>query len=512
LTIIHYTLDGSEPDLDSSVYITSISIDNSAIVRAVAYRDGWLASPIKTSIYSIGAFAGGSGIATDPYLVENALQLNNVREYPNAYFKQTNEIDLNIAPFNQVEGWNPIGDVSVPFSGHYNGDGKQISNLLVNTINLDAGLFGKADNAVLERIVLTAVNIHKTGVEQNSTGGLVGNCSSCEIRECSVEGCVQGYSFVGGLIGFCSGTSVSDSYSTAAVSAWSYVGGLAGRIAAGTSITRCYSIGMVASTYNDSHGGLIGSSSNSIVFWSYWNLDTSFQSNSAGGLGRTTAEMTFPYADNTYQGWDFNYVWQPDSLEQNNGYPYLRFLYKVAQPEIFHSPVEIGSPVLVTITCATPSAELRYTLDNSVPSPESALYLEPFWVECDADSAVTIKVIAYLDGLIPSQLVCITIFWGTPTTVQDQIDYPNLSCSSYPNPFRISTTISFYLPKKSRTNLSVYNAKGQCVRRWEIMGKAGSNQMIWDGTSDNGSRQAAGIYILKCHTESAIITRKLLLH
>ena len=54
-------------------------------------------------------FAGGSGTSADPYLVETAEHLNNVRNYLNnssVYFKQIADIDLDIAPYNEVKDGN----------------------------------------------------------------------------------------------------------------------------------------------------------------------------------------------------------------------------------------------------------------------------------------------------------------------------------------------------------------------------------------------------------------------
>lgn len=55
---------------------------------------------------------------------------------------------------------------------------------------------------------------------------------------------------------------------------------------------------------------------------SYWDVETSGQSTSAGGEGRTTAEMTsVPLPENTYDFWDFQNVW---SHEVDGEYPILR--------------------------------------------------------------------------------------------------------------------------------------------------------------------------------------------
>ncbi|HPF09004.1 MAG TPA: hypothetical protein PL020_04640, partial [Candidatus Cloacimonadota bacterium] len=89
-------------------------------------------------------------------------------------------------------------------------------------------------------------------------------------------------------------------------------------------ITNCYSYGSVSGTSDV--GGLIGYNTDSSVTRSYWDTQTSGQATSAGGGGRTTAEMTYPYATNTYQDWDFTETWVADSGSAiNDGYPYLRW-------------------------------------------------------------------------------------------------------------------------------------------------------------------------------------------
>jgi hypothetical protein len=58
---------------------------------------------------------------------------------------------------------------------------------------------------------------------------------------------------------------------------------------------------------------------------SFWDVETSATIYSDGGVGRTTDEMTFPYATNTYVEWNFTEEWQADeNYVNNNGYPFLR--------------------------------------------------------------------------------------------------------------------------------------------------------------------------------------------
>ncbi len=52
--VIHYTLDGSEPDADSDLYINPILIDQTAVVRARVFEEGKLPSPVVNRSYFMG--------------------------------------------------------------------------------------------------------------------------------------------------------------------------------------------------------------------------------------------------------------------------------------------------------------------------------------------------------------------------------------------------------------------------------------------------------------------------
>jgi hypothetical protein len=153
-------------------------------------------------------------------------------------------------------------------------------------------------------------------------GGLIGYQSfNCIISNSYCAGSVTGNRTVGGLVGHHHGSITSNSYSTKSVIGDEMVGGLAGWIWAST-ITNSYSIGSVSGESDT--GGFAGYGWGTFTN-SYWNIETSGQTTSAGGEGRTTAEMTFPYAENTYIDWDFTEIWAADEdYEVNNGYPFLR--------------------------------------------------------------------------------------------------------------------------------------------------------------------------------------------
>jgi len=187
-------------------------------------------------------------------------------------------------------------------------------------------------------------------------GGLVGCNFSGNITFCHSEGMVTGTRDVGGLVG--SEGTISNSYSNSMVKGDRSVGGLVG---VGDTVSNCYSNGSVMGdrnigglvglnmqsisncystgtvTGNEHVGGLVGNNEFYTAFdiiygttsQSFWNIETSGQTTSAGGTGKTTTDMqkveTFLNV-----GWDF-------VDEKNNG------LY-----EIWQMP-EVGYPVLASI-------------------------------------------------------------------------------------------------------------------------------------------------------------------
>lgn len=143
-------------------------------------------------------------------------------------------------------------------------------------------------------------------------GGLVGsNEYTSTISNCYSIGSVSGDWAVGGLVGINFSGHMLNCYARATVTGDSYVGGLLGRNYEG-SIWSSYSTGSVIGT--EKVGGLVGENTSipnqkgqnktGIIGSSFWDIEASGQTTSAGGIGLTTVEMqttsTFLKA-----GWDF---------------------------------------------------------------------------------------------------------------------------------------------------------------------------------------------------------------
>jgi hypothetical protein len=198
------------------------------------------------------------------------------------------------------------------------------------------------------------------GVSGNSSvGGLAGgNYGGIVASSCS-QGSVEGDNEVGGLVGsnlnfdYSVESIIFDSYSTGSVTGTSCVGGLVGRNSWGASITRCYSAGSVTGTTDT--GGLVGECSepNDSVIGSFWDIQASGEPNSAGGTGRTTADMQDP---NTFidAGWDFvdgndgpHDIWAEPN---GGGYPILWWEQSPLPPlpEFSNGSGKSGDPYLVS--------------------------------------------------------------------------------------------------------------------------------------------------------------------
>jgi hypothetical protein len=96
-----------------------------------SYKDGYPYLKWEHRVF-LHDFAGGSGTEEDPYLIATAYQLYNVRDELDKYFLQIRDIDLNQYPYNEGEGWLPIGDDVDAFEGSYDGGGFTISNIVID--------------------------------------------------------------------------------------------------------------------------------------------------------------------------------------------------------------------------------------------------------------------------------------------------------------------------------------------------------------------------------------------
>ena len=84
--------------------------------------------------------------------------------------------------------------------------------------------------------------------------------------------------------------------------------------------------------------------------------------------------------------------------------------------------------------------------------------------------------------------------------------------NNYPNPFNPSTTLSFTLAEPGRTTLTIYNLKGQLIKR--LVDKeltSGMHKVLWNGKDENERNVASGVYFYRLQSKNYQATGKMLL-
>ena len=79
---------------------------------------------------------------------------------------------------------------------------------------------------------------------------------------------------------------------------------------------------------------------------------------------------------------------------------------------------------------------------------------------------------------------------------------------NFPNPFRLSTTIRYRLPRHDRIELTIHDLSGRTVRALVRARKpAGMNTTVWDGKDEAGELAKPGIYLFRLRTSAATLSR-----
>ena len=160
------------------------------------------------------AYEGGNGSVNNPYQIATAEQLALLAQQTNdgtggdAYYIMTNDIDLADCSGEDIE-WTSIGRTVVTevdttfryFTGHFDGNGKTVSNLYQHQNEYFKGLFGCTNGAVIKNVNLVSVDIDN---ESEYAGALVAYAGVTDIIDCNVsESSVKTTTGIaGGIIGF----------------------------------------------------------------------------------------------------------------------------------------------------------------------------------------------------------------------------------------------------------------------------------------------------------------------
>ena len=237
----------------------------------------------------------GDGSVDNPYKISTAAELAWFRDYVNngsQFASATLTADIDLSEFchaadaatNTEElSWDPIGNGKM-YCGTFDGNGKTIRNLYINSTFIYRGFFGYANSGSIKNITFDNAKVKNTN--KFGTGILTGGFEKCTIENikilanCSVEGTentggiagagagyisncenramVNGTNNVGGIVGYGEG-SLQNSANYGDISGVAQVGNLIG-FAATVNLNNVLGVGKVTAT--DQKGGLLVGESN----------------------------------------------------------------------------------------------------------------------------------------------------------------------------------------------------------------------------------------------------------
>lgn len=83
---------------------------------------------------------------------------------------------------------------------------------------------------------------------------------------------------------------------------------------------------------------------------------------------------------------------------------------------------------------------------------------------------------------------------------------------NYPNPFNPSTTIEYYLPRRTHVTVTVYNLLGRRIATLvDDAQPRGQQTVTWNGQDSQGNAVATGVYFYRLKTDAFTESRKMLL-
>lgn len=257
------------------------------------------------------------------YLAEQVYQGNS---FAGKYFKLTADIDLNGYNFMPI-GWYITTTNNRPFSGHFDGGGFKVKQLIINrndNSQTSNGLFGYVKDGTIKRLGIDSTSQIFVG---GASAGLVAQGNNVTLSDSYNKAAIFGTSQVGGLLGYGVGTNViTNCYNTGSLmlstttSTNKYIGGLSGYFKFG-SISSSYNVGSVSSTLAGltNMGGIAGVSGPTVTHAFF--LFGSVGVNNGVGTGLAASSLKSATTISTLNNGGSS--WKADVLLHNHGFPVL---------------------------------------------------------------------------------------------------------------------------------------------------------------------------------------------
>ncbi len=363
---IRYTLDGTDPTENSTVYTAPIPVTAQATIKARGYRSKMKPSNVATGNYTFrvgtmylnptgGTFTTPQTVTIIPatagtvihYTTDGAEPTDASPTYTAPLLIDRNTV-LKAKGF--IAGWTPGETVSGNFS----------FNTAAPTMNYPAGTYYNPLNLTMNSATEGASVFYTTdGSEPTEASSIYSEAVSI------------------------------NSSATFKIKAFK-----AGWNPSAT-VTADYTLKAVAPTYNPGPGTFYESQYVSI---STTTADAEIRYTTNGSEPTTSSAL---YSEpvqisgtQTLKARAFKDGWSGSNVSTGT------YTIKVNAPAFNPPQGSYGTPQLITLSCVTPGAEIRYTLNAGTPGPTSLLYSAPFMIS----SNTTIQAIAYKEGLTPSAI------------------------------------------------------------------------------------------------------------
>ncbi|MBR3917722.1 MAG: hypothetical protein IKJ59_03180 [Clostridia bacterium] len=325
-----------------------------------------MVSMLDVSVFASDASMDGVGTTDNPYVIKNAVQLDQVRNNLSGSYILGANIDLS-----SISNWTPIGTESNPFTGTFNGNGYVVSNVVINvSLNENTltegsaymGFFGYTNGATIVNLGIEKASYTITSGDFSSgkfsnAGGIVAVMNNTIIEQCYFDGKINNnvgkniYSRAAGISAIGINSTVTDTYCNVDIYANAYnMNTMAAGLVAwldSVTVNRCYVTGSVVgeNTKGPSYVGGGNSSGNASSIFGYIISYGGTVKNSVFMLDVLNANGTTNYKDSVgnfseklnnkiitsssdeaiqqkiYEnlGWNFEKVWLIES-----GYPILQ--------------------------------------------------------------------------------------------------------------------------------------------------------------------------------------------
>jgi len=439
---IRYTLDNTEPTAESAFYTAAIELSETMTVKARAFKSGMAVSVAASATYTREAPSGSwsdLGVYdTDWYeptrsvfSISNAQQLAGLAVLVNAGNSfMGKEVMLTSDVSLTGRTWIAIGTASSPFYGQFHGGGKTIDSVTVFQPGSDnQGLFGSiALNGVIQDVTLKNASV----VGRNCVGGVAGRIYHGTVKNCMCFGNVSGHGQnAGGIVGRNLYGSVMNCLSAGTVVGYEYTGGIVGDCFDDDGILNCVSVSALFDMFGGDYGpgGIVGyDGSVACCYWMKdgtsghdWNIRP-LALGYYGSYSFTTPPGTLSDVHEIYEtdslldalnAWvEVNQelkgpllIWTTEGSE--SGYPILAMNSSHVATTPTFDPADgttFETSIQVSLACATEGAEIRYTLDGSDPTTNSA----PYSTALELAQTTTVKARAFKAGMAGSAVASAT--------------------------------------------------------------------------------------------------------